>query len=618
MAYFGGLGSDVQTPVVTFIEGTSTQPFIAQYGRFIANVGELNSFLLGEEGRKTPEYDDVENPTKLNPTLLTYAENIHQHLDDAWQTSSSTEIYQIAGWGEPTLATIEYRSVRDCLRVDTIIIQGRDVPYCGLWGSKLTFNPKEVIDGDGTVVAPSALAMSTSLERVRRYWVDLRSYGKSGFLNSNINREHKDILEIPFLRSFVIRNIITNSTSTLPAFVLGHEPFTSPDDPRLTFVLHSPLTLEFTDTLGNHVGPSTSTPDTIDQFVPEARYTRYGEVQVLSIPKTASGTLVLNGVSPGSFTLDIEEVNGNVTLSQTSFEGIPSSTSTLVTMDINPTQSLTDRSSLIVDYDGDGVTDFTLQSKQDAIVTLPPPDLTPPSTIASTIGTIGANSWYTSDVIITLSATDMESGVASTTYSLDNGQTWVDYTNPFTVSTEGSTTIRFSSSDAAGNREVMNTITILIDKTAPESLISVSTSTQDLLITGSDNLGPVDVSKDSATTAILTDQAGHITKLFFAKTFSGKRLTAAKLIGIQYDTNPRIVLQSSSFVYLWDPKSPTTLLSQTIAVNNTHLIQAVYDKSKNRTTIVVLKKSAPIKTQTYTGLRITQLTTTNGVIGYSL
>jgi hypothetical protein len=59
-----------------------------------------------------------------------------------------------------------------------------------------------------------------------------------------------------------------------------------------------------------------------------------------------------------------------------------------------------------------------------------------------------------------------------------------------------------------------------------------------------------------------------------------------------------------------------SLLSQTIAVNNTYLIQAVYDKAKNKTTIIVLKKNLPIQTSSLTGLKLVKLTTTNGVIGY--
>ena len=82
-------------------------------------------------------------------------------------------------------------------------------------------------------------------------------------------------------------------------------------------------------------------------------------------------------------TSDAEEVNGNARISTTSFEGIPSSTSTVVTMNILPTQSTTGSSTLLVDEDGNGTPDITLHANQNSVVTLPPPDLTPPEALFS-------------------------------------------------------------------------------------------------------------------------------------------------------------------------------------------------------------------------------------------
>ncbi len=78
-------------------------------------------------------------------------------------------------------------------------------------------------------------------------------------------------------------------------------------------------------------------------------------------------------------------------------------------------------------------------------------------------------------------------------------------------------------------------------------------------------------------------------------------------------------IATSSFLYLWDTKTtPPMLVSQTIAVNNTYLITAIYDRTKNKTTVVILKKNVPIQTQTFTELKIVRLTTSRGVVGYGL
>jgi len=93
-------------------------------------------------------------------------------------------------------------------------------------------------------------------------------------------------------------------------------------------------------------------------------------------------------------------------------------------------------------------------------------DATHPTTTISLSGVEGANGWFTSNVTVTLSATDDISGVEKTEYSLDN-VTWSTYTAPFTVSAEGNTTVYYKSTDKAGNVETMKIGTIKIDKTLP-------------------------------------------------------------------------------------------------------------------------------------------------------
>ncbi|MBN1861068.1 MAG: NF038122 family metalloprotease [Candidatus Thermoplasmatota archaeon] len=101
-----------------------------------------------------------------------------------------------------------------------------------------------------------------------------------------------------------------------------------------------------------------------------------------------------------------------------------------------------------------------------------PPDTTPPVTTCSLSGTLGTNSWYVSDVKVTLSATDPgktgsgPSGVKQTYYKIDSSS-WNIYTAPFTVSAEGQHTVSYYSDDNAGNIETTKTTSIKIDKTRP-------------------------------------------------------------------------------------------------------------------------------------------------------
>ncbi len=92
-------------------------------------------------------------------------------------------------------------------------------------------------------------------------------------------------------------------------------------------------------------------------------------------------------------------------------------------------------------------------------------DVTPPITTITLEGTMGDNNWYVSDVLVTLEATDDESGVHMTGYSFD-GVEWFLYTEPFYL--DESKTVFYGSVDYAGNYEEANSVEVNIDKNPPE------------------------------------------------------------------------------------------------------------------------------------------------------
>jgi peptidoglycan/xylan/chitin deacetylase (PgdA/CDA1 family) len=89
-----------------------------------------------------------------------------------------------------------------------------------------------------------------------------------------------------------------------------------------------------------------------------------------------------------------------------------------------------------------------------------PPDTTPPSTTVSCNGGACGSQGYTSPVTVTLSAADNQGGwgVANTYYTTDGSTPTTSstvYTGPFTV--KQNTTLKFFSTDLAGNAEQVNT-----------------------------------------------------------------------------------------------------------------------------------------------------------------
>jgi hypothetical protein len=105
-------------------------------------------------------------------------------------------------------------------------------------------------------------------------------------------------------------------------------------------------------------------------------------------------------------------------------------------------------------------------------------DTIAPATTLTLNGTTGAGGAFVSSVKVTLSAKDVSSGVATTSSSLD-GAAFSTYAGPFTISAPGTHTLRFFSTDVAGNAEAARskTFTISVPATATKVTASQNPST---------------------------------------------------------------------------------------------------------------------------------------------
>jgi hypothetical protein len=89
--------------------------------------------------------------------------------------------------------------------------------------------------------------------------------------------------------------------------------------------------------------------------------------------------------------------------------------------------------------------------------------------------TPNSNGWCNADVQVTIEASDATSGVATTEYSTDGGDSWDVYSGPFPISFEGTTTLIARAIDNAGNVGAStDPVTIYMDKTPPAVTGSVS------------------------------------------------------------------------------------------------------------------------------------------------
>jgi hypothetical protein len=319
--------------LISFENTTFFDPKTSKYGVFISNETELEDYILGNDGRSKPSFSDTKNPNIGNSVLYENAKQVHELLDE-WEPHTDTKVIQVAGWGAETISGLDYKVYRDT-------------------SERISYKPRFTIDGDSTVVVPSALWMPES-SNVEKWWVNLIKY--NGFFSLNLSREHRDILEISNLINFIKAKITDSDFSDSENVVVGNtSTLVSSDSRRLHFILHSPLTLGIIDSEGNYTGMDPDTRE-VKEEIPGVDYRQIGEVQSLSVPAGAAYTLKLQGYDDGYFSLDVEEQIGNEVTNATLFEGILSSTSTLAMMDITPDFEAS-TSELKVDTNGDEIVD---------------------------------------------------------------------------------------------------------------------------------------------------------------------------------------------------------------------------------------------------------------------
>ena len=161
-------------------------------------------------------------------------------------------------------------------------------------------------------------------------------------------------------------------------------------------------------------------------------------------------------------------------------------------------------------------------------------DTTVPATTISGVDGL----WHNSSVTITLNPSDTGSGIDKIYYSTDGTSPTLIYTAPFTLTNEGTYTIKYYSLDKAGNAEAIKTCAnqVKIDTTAPSGSVQVNNGAQGidstsvtLTLNATDSgsgLAQMQFSNDNttwstleiyATTKNWTLAAGNGTKTVYAK-----------------------------------------------------------------------------------------------------
>jgi pimeloyl-ACP methyl ester carboxylesterase len=557
--------SVVENPVFNFKTEESADWKNLFYGAIDSKKG-MDNFLRDDFRRVSSIDSDVNTPAMLNKKLLSDAETVHADLD-FWTAPAGIRVIQIAGWGVPkTLSSTEYGIMGKAI-CDNLI--------CQLGADYLNPNFIFTIDGDGTVVTPSALWMNGA----ERYWIDLKKYNTNhrlGTVFGWLSLNHANILEIQELNSF-IGDIINNKTKELSeyTYISAKVPLAS-NEKRLQYSLHSPLTLEIYDDQGRHTGISAD--GQIEEQIPGTYFKQFGDVKYIFADENSASHIKMQGYETGTFTFAVEEFRGDESLGKVIFKDVPTTAETKVSFDV--ATDLESSSNLKIDKNGDGIVELNLAAKIGEIVVF---DAVAPVTSSSLSGPLGQNDWYLGDVSLILSAQDNESGsgIEKIEYSLDNGTTWRTYDDPIVFVQEGIFNVFYFATDKQGNAEDAKTITIKIDKTAPEAKIQFNTETQKIDVIGADNLsqnvavqlhekiisGPEyqkevkrgfwlfhwnekELERKTIVTATLTDEAGHKTEIAWEQKINKNRHIDIEVFSLLYD-GQKIEISPSSLEYQW-------------------------------------------------------------------
>lgn len=342
-AYFDQV-SDDDHPVAKFTAPTAYLEERNRYGTTIDSAQELYDFLEAKDGgRAKPDMSDTASANILNAGFLNYGRDAHAELD-SWTPPEGVTVHQIAGWGMNTIAGVEFYEQRKLLG-----------------GYKEMYRPIFVEDGDGVVPIPSALHIASGLENIENYWINL-AQARTGLRKF----DHANLFEISEVQ-ILLRDIFTRASTASSLITRTQPSATEEGSERLLFFLHSPLTLEIYDENGNHTG-ETEDGD-LDQEIPGTEYGVFGDVKYIIAPP-GKYDVVLRGKDSGIFSLDVQKMSGNEVSSSITLADVPTTQTTIATIEI--TDDLSETGTLRVDEDGDEIIDFELTPAENEVVLFEP------------------------------------------------------------------------------------------------------------------------------------------------------------------------------------------------------------------------------------------------------
>lgn len=395
-----------------------TQEYFSTVGPYIADVADVYVPIENEEVLTFLNHKQTQNfmgQQGRNERFNENATTLHARADDT--ILSDIDTYNFAGCGvTKTLDTVLIKKKRPTKIFGMTLAKEYELYYGA---------------GDGVVPLESAKAINSDYQYYVRYdgHATLPSFSSVRATIASL------------LRGTTPELVDTISNSSDICGVSGN-----------SIGVHSPVRLDIYEGLNGHTGPVVGDIREIEYGIPGVQYDVIEDEKFAFLPEGIAYTLVFTAEDVGVFDVSISESNEYDTITtKRYYYNIPiAGLQTKAYLQINADG--TSDYKLHIDQDGDGIYE-SFRTPAGTVTGLAATDTTPPVTEVLVDDELG---------LFTLSASDADTGILETLYSLDEGISWNHYWGQSVVAVSEETEIEFFSIDNLGNTEAVQQITVSI------------------------------------------------------------------------------------------------------------------------------------------------------------
>lgn len=326
-------------PIVYFSEQLSTKQFRDVYGNDIDNINELSQFVIGNTDNRN-NAESVYDAEKLNSGLYDKAQTLHKDVLQTWRAPTTTKVFEVVGVGLSTVSGFEYKEFKE--------VKCRTEYFTETCTESLYYKPILIpsLYGDETVMAQSAKGYRGDKET---YFFDLEKQGKI------FNYRHVNFTEAPAIQSLVTKVIkneeikdipFISTEAVIPDLELGLLSVNSPANIRVSNNNGEVTEISFED--GDFVSKRTDIPNSSIYY--------FGSTTYIVLPINDVYDLNITGTGKGGVTVALDIVDEDKLVN----------TYTVWLSDTNAGMQVSAKlddsvlSALLVDKEGDGVDDYTV------------------------------------------------------------------------------------------------------------------------------------------------------------------------------------------------------------------------------------------------------------------